>query len=215
MREVFVRSLSITEYTVQTLVDSIKYLRNSSTGYVSTVLGLFTRGTEAEAQRGWKSTEARINDSLTEIELAVKHLNVIISYSRVNIERQVKDLSLRHGPVAQPEEHVSFPLRMITRPRNKDFYGREEELVKINTFLDDRSEDILRTYTIYGRRGVGKTNIALQYAYTNPAGFDAIFWIQCETALAIRQSFTDMAVELNLPNADRNGWFHLLDRRTS
>jgi hypothetical protein len=58
---------------------------------------------------------------------------------------------------------------------------------------------------IYGRRGVGKTDIALQYAYTNPAGFEAIFWIQCETSITLRQSFTDMAVALNLPGADRNG----------
>jgi KaiC/GvpD/RAD55 family RecA-like ATPase len=35
----------------------------------------------------------------------------------------------------------------------------------------------LRMYTICGRRGVGKTEIALQYAYDNPSRFDAIFWI--------------------------------------
>ncbi len=128
-----------------------------------------------------------------------------MAYSKVNFERQVKDLSIRHGPANQPEENVSFPLLMIDRPQNKLFYGREEELTKVNSFLDNRSEDNLRTYTIYGKRGVGKTDIALQYAYTNPAGFDAIFWVQCETALVLRQSFTNMAVELCLPNADRNG----------
>lgn len=63
----------------------------------------------------------------------------------------------------------------------------------------------LRTYTIYGRRGVGKTEIALQYAYENRSGFDAIFWIQCETSISLRQSFTDVAVCLNLPGADRSG----------
>ena len=55
------------------------------------------------------------------------------------------------------------------------------------------------------RRGVGKTDIALEYAYTNPSGIEAIFWIQCETSITLRQSFTDMAVQLNLPGADRNG----------
>jgi hypothetical protein len=58
---------------------------------------------------------------------------------------------------------------------------------------------------IYGRRGVGKTDIALEYAYANVAGFEAIFWIQCETSITLRQSFTDMACALNLPGADRNG----------
>jgi hypothetical protein len=200
---------AIIEYTVQAFAESIKYLRQSSTGMFSLIASGTTTEplAEAEAQRGWKSAESKINDCLSEIERAVKHLNDIMSYSRVNIERQVKDLSNRHGPVVQPEEPTSFPLQMINRPQNLEFYGRQEELMKINAFLDNRTEDSLRTYTIYGRRGVGKTDIALEYAYTNPARFEAIFWVQCETALAIRQSFTDMAVALCLPKADRNGQY--------
>ena len=64
---------------------------------------------------------------------------------------------------------------------------------------------LCRKLTILNRRGVGKTDIALEYAYTNPSGIEAIFWIQCETSITLRQSFTDMAVQLNLPGADRNG----------
>ncbi len=54
-------------------------------------------------------------------------------------------------------------------------------------------------------RGVGKTELALQFAYTNPAKYDAIFWIQCETSVAIRQSFTNVAIALNLPGAYKDG----------
>jgi hypothetical protein len=123
----------------------------------------------------------------------------------VNLERQVKTLSNRHAPVPQPDEHATFPIMMLPRSQNENFYGRQEELDRINQYLDYRGNANLRTYTIYGRRGVGKTDIALQYAYTNPSGFDAILWVQCETTLSLRQSFTDMAVALNLPGADRNG----------
>lgn len=139
------------------------------------------------------------------MEGVVKHLNDITSYSMVNIERQVKHLSLRHAPVPEPEEHATFPIMMVPRSRNQNFYGRQEELERINQYLDHRGNTQLRTYTIYGRRGVGKTDIALQYAHTNPSGFEATFWVQCETSLSLRQSFTDMAVALNLPGADRNG----------
>jgi predicted ATP-dependent serine protease len=135
----------------------------------------------------------------------VKHLNDITTYSKVNLERQVKTLSNRHAPVPQPDEHATFPITMLPRSQNENFYGRQEELDRINQYLDYRGNANLRTYTIYGRRGVGKTDIALQYAYTNPSGFDAILWVQCETSLSLRQSFTDMAVALNLPGADRNG----------
>jgi hypothetical protein len=135
----------------------------------------------------------------------VKHLNDITTYSMVNLERQVKTLSNRHAPVPQPDEYATFPNMMLPRGQNENFYGRQEELDRINQYLDYRGNTNLRTYTIYGRRGVGKTDIALQYAYTNPSAFDAIFWVQCETSLSLRQSFTDMAVALNLPGADRNG----------
>ena len=160
---------------------------------------------DAEATREWKSLEININDGITEMEAVVKHLNDITSYSMVNLERQVKNLSSRHAPVPQPEEYATFPIMMVSRGQNATFYGRKDELERINQYLDYRGNTQLRTYTIYGRRGVGKTDIALQYAYTNPSGFEAIFWIQCETSLSLRQSFTDMAVELRLPGADRNG----------
>ena len=79
------------------------------------------------------------------------------------------------------------------------------ELEKIEKYLSPKDDQSLRTYTIYGRRGVGKTEIALQFAYMNQSSFDAIFWIQCETSVSIRQSFTNVAVALNLPGADRDG----------
>jgi Cdc6-like AAA superfamily ATPase len=89
--------------------------------------------------------------------------------------------------------------------QNDRFYGRGAEMDKIEKYLSPKGDQSLRTYTIYGRRGVGKTEIALQFSYMNQAGFDAIFWIQCETTVSIRQSFTNVAVALNLPGADHNG----------
>jgi hypothetical protein len=59
----------------------------------------------------------------------------------------------------------------------------------------------LQTYTIYGQSGVGKTELALEYAYKNPTGFEAIFWVNCETRFALQQSFTDIAIAIGLPNA--------------
>jgi hypothetical protein len=192
------------------LVDSVRHLRNCPTGTLSWNIPprteLISRlWTDAEASREWKRLDAKINDNLTEIEAIVKHLNDITTYSMVNLERQAKTLINRHAPAAQPEEHASFPNMMLPRGQNENFYGRQEELDRINQYLDFRGNSQLRTFTIYGRRGVGKTDIALQYSYTNPSGFDAIFWVQCETSLSLRQSFTDMAVALNLPGADRNG----------
>jgi len=134
-----------------------------------------------------------------------KHLNDITSYFAVNQDRKIKNMSLRHALWPETEEYGAFPNRMLPFRQNPKFYGRKEELGRILKYLSPKGGQSYRTYTIYGRRGVGKTEIALQFAYTNPAGYDAIFWIQCETSVSIRQSFTDVAVSLNLPGADKNG----------
>lgn len=161
-----------------------------------------------DGSREWLDVEKLINAYLSDIETAGKHLKEITNFSKVNQARQVRELTYRYNPAAVPDEYAIFPMKWINgRGQNKDFFGREAELKRINNALDHTDNHALQTYTIYGRRGVGKTDIALEYAYTNPSNFDAIFWIRCETSITIRQSFNDMAVELGLPGADRHGTF--------
>ncbi|MCJ1400647.1 hypothetical protein MMC11_003855 [Xylographa trunciseda] len=177
---------------ISILADSVKYLRFNPT--------------EKDAARAWPQLENKINRRLVELDATVKHLNDITTLSKVNQERQVAHMTRRHAPVPEPDEHAKFPIQMLPGGQNENFYGRFFELRAINEYLDWRgSNPALRTYTIYGRRGVGKTEIALQYAYSNPSEFEAIFWIRCETSVSLRQSFSDMAVALSLPGADRNG----------
>lgn len=107
--------------------------------------------TDAAAANEWKYLNILIKDNLIEMDNVVRHLNEINSYSKVNLERQVRNLQSRHAPVVLPDEHCTFPIAMIPRQRNQEFYGRTDELAKINTCLDYRENVGLRTYTIYGR----------------------------------------------------------------
>jgi len=86
-----------------------------------------------------------INGHLSELDASVKHLNDINSLSKVNLERQVKDMTIRHAPVSEPEEHATFPLTMLQGQQNEQFYGREEELKKLNDALDWRGNPALRS----------------------------------------------------------------------
>jgi hypothetical protein len=144
---------------------------------------------------------------ISELDSTVKHLNDITNLFPANRERIQRNLAVRHVSVPEPEEPATFPIKMLPYRKNPRFYGREAELDKIDQALDwnNPNNSLLRTYTIYGRRGVGKTELALEYSYANPANFDAVFWIACETSLLLRQSFTDMAIELKLPGADKRG----------
>ncbi|KAK0118550.1 hypothetical protein ONS95_007438 [Cadophora gregata] len=183
--------VDVFESLLQILGESVKHLRQSSS--------------EGDAAKAWKPFEISINEYLEEMETSTKHLNDMIGCSKVNVEARTKPLSTRPGPIVLPREFCAFPVNTLLRNRNADFFGRNTELEKISSYLDPRSNTTLRTYTIYGRRGVGKTDIALEYAYSNLAKFDAIFWINCETAGSLRTSFAAIATALRLPNADRAG----------
>ena len=103
-----------------------------------------------EATRSWRALEPRINEYLGEIEKVVRHVNDITSYSMANLQRQVKNLQLRHATVLGPEEFSKFPIHMVSRPQNKDFYGRSEELERIDHYLNPKdSKNLLRTYSKY------------------------------------------------------------------
>lgn len=153
----------------------------------------------------WPEVNEGLNQQFGLLDFTVRHLNDITQFSTVNRENNIKNMSLKHALLTENEEHGIFPSKLLPFAQNPKFYGRKEEMDRLLKHLKVKREDSYRTYTIYGRRGVGKTELALQFAYTNPAGYDAIFWIQCETSVAIRQSFTDVAVKLNLPGAYKDG----------
>lgn len=146
-----------------------------------------------------------MNENFSLLDQTVRHVNDITTLSKVNQDRRVKNMSLRHALNPDTEKPGTFPNRILPFQLNPRFYGRQNELEKITKYLSPTGDQSLRTYTIYGRRGVGKTEIALQFAYSNPCDFEALFWIQCETSVAIRPSFTRVAVSLNLPGADSDG----------
>lgn len=116
------------------------------------------------------------------------------NYSVANQQKNIRNLELRHQVKPDDHDEGRFPLVMLPYQRKESFYGRSEELNLIDKYLRPDKTKSLRTYSIYGRRGIGKTEIALEYAYLNPSKFDAVFWIGCETSLSLRTSFTEMAI---------------------
>ncbi|KAL2064598.1 hypothetical protein VTL71DRAFT_3735 [Oculimacula yallundae] len=183
--------VDVLEPFLQILSESLRYLRQSPS--------------ESDATKAWKALEGRINEYLSEMEVSTTHLFNMMTISKPMVEARAKSTPIPHGPILLPREFCAFPVNTILRDRDGDFFGRNAELEKINSYLDPRNNTALRTYTIFGRRGVGKTAIALEYAHLNLGKFDAIFWVNCETLGALRSSFAAIATALNLPNADRAG----------
>lgn len=93
----------------------------------------------------------------------------------------------------------------IPFPRNQWFCGRDDVLRDIHQHLTQPSPSqlgIQRSCTIYGLGGVGKTQIALEYAYHNSHLYSHIFWIRAENEYTLTNSFADIGGLLGYGNED-------------
>ena len=68
--------------------------------------------------------------------------------------------------------------------QNRFFYGREDELSEIA----ERFQNGASVQGLFGMGGVGKTQIALQYAHIHQADYDFIWWINAENSLVLQNS---------------------------
>src|ERR1051326_7941000 len=91
--------------------------------------------------------------------------------------------------------HWSVPL-----PRNPFFTGREAILETLHTQLGiTQAVALTQTHALHGLGGIGKTQLALEYAYRHALEYSAVFWIEAETDETARSSLLRMAEVLQVP----------------
>jgi tetratricopeptide (TPR) repeat protein/transcriptional regulator with XRE-family HTH domain len=94
--------------------------------------------------------------------------------------------------------HWSVPL-----PRNPFFTGREPILERLHAQLGlDQRVALTQASTLHGLGGVGKTQIALEYAYRYGLEYSAVCWIGAETEESIVASLLQFAQVLGLPGRE-------------
>ncbi|KAG4437548.1 hypothetical protein IFR05_006982 [Cadophora sp. M221] len=184
--EVSIAVLDFLDLLLFMLVDVVEYLHESSS--------------EKIAENNWPAIRSSTTKDISRLYDTIRHVSELARIASVN--QQLTSLSLTAGHVVtEPASSVVFPITSLQYEPNPIFSGRQEELKRIETFLSPGSDQSFRAYSIYGRRGVGKTSLALQFAHAcaGDATYDAIFWIQCETSVAIRESFAKVAEALDMP----------------
>ncbi len=90
----------------------------------------------------------------------------------------------------------------IPYPRNPYFTGREELLRRLAASLRaGETVGISQPQAVSGLGGVGKTQIALEYAYRYYQDYDAVLWTRADTQEALISGFVVFAALLQLPAA--------------
>lgn len=101
---------------------------------------------------------------------------------------------------------VKLPCYLLkAHSRNQDFTGRLDVLKQLDEQLlarDGESQEHqlseIHVFALCGLGGIGKTQIALEFAYSRKELFDAVFWVQADQEVKLDEAFSQMAIELQL-----------------
>ena len=115
------------------------------------------------------------------------------------------------------QRRLNLPCYLLKpHSRNKRFWPREDILQRVEHALLPRSaflateegtvnikngdEDVpsLRTYVLYGMGGVGKTELATEFAFKHKDKFDAVFILHADVSSTLSSEFVKIADKLGL-----------------
>jgi hypothetical protein len=102
-------------------------------------------------------------------------------------------------PTAKPAFAGALPAVWKVPPRNPRFSGRDGMLTALRRRLRAR-EGTLVVQALYGLGGVGKTQLALEYAHRFAADYHLLWWIDAEQPVLIPDQLATLATRLDLPS---------------
>ncbi|HEY0754947.1 MAG TPA: FxSxx-COOH system tetratricopeptide repeat protein [Ktedonobacteraceae bacterium] len=116
---------------------------------------------------------------------------------------------LRHMLSTQPQGFAHRPPSAeqgawtIPFARNPSFSGREEQLRTLGKQLRSRQRAAIgQIQAISGLGGIGKTQLAIEYAYRHRADYTWIFWARADTIETLNGSYSEIAALLDLREKD-------------
>ncbi|MCD0452387.1 FxSxx-COOH system tetratricopeptide repeat protein [Actinocorallia sp. API 0066] len=89
-------------------------------------------------------------------------------------------------------------------PRLKNFTGREESLGKLRASIASQPTAVV-PHALHGLGGVGKTQLAAEYAHRHRDEYDLVWWIPADQPVLVRSSLAGLAPYLDVPPASSSG----------
>jgi Tfp pilus assembly protein PilF/nucleoside phosphorylase len=87
----------------------------------------------------------------------------------------------------------------VPHQRNPNFTGREQLLKDLRASLTGGQATALTQAALHGLGGIGKTQLALEYAYRHAPDYDLVWWVRSETPAALAADYAALTGPLDLP----------------
>ena len=97
----------------------------------------------------------------------------------------------------KPRFPTTLPPIWNVPARNRHFMGRKELLAQLEPKLSS-AERIVVTQALAGLGGIGKSQLAIEYAYRNAARYQLVWWIRAETQEARHADLLALGKQLSL-----------------
>ncbi|WP_235834783.1 FxSxx-COOH system tetratricopeptide repeat protein [Actinomadura logoneensis] len=89
--------------------------------------------------------------------------------------------------------------------RNHNFTGREDLLSSLREGIRNNVAAAVVPYALHGMAGVGKTQLAIEYAHRFRGEYQLVWWIPSAQESLVRSSLAGLAPRLDLPPASKIG----------
>ncbi len=164
---------------------------------------------EARRYRGWsqKDLAEQLGTTQANVSRWERGLTTPAAYFRSKLiallRKSAEELDLFPQEIKQNDHRFIPSLWNIPHRRNPLFTGREELLTCLRSTLSTKKvTGVTQIQALSGLAGIGKTQIAIEYAYRYRDEYSAILWLRAETHDVLIEDAAVLAELLKLPEKD-------------
>jgi DNA-binding SARP family transcriptional activator len=163
------------------------------------ILSLYRSGRQADALEAYRKTRIVLADELgIEPTPGLKDLEAAVLAQDPDLAWTPREpFRTSISTAADTREHTRRPSVSNLPARNPRFTGRVALLHQLHYALKEGRE-VMLGQTLYGMGGVGKTQLAIEYAHRYACDYDIIWWIEAEQAVLIPDQFQDLTRQLGM-----------------